>query len=127
MVIWSKTDGNPSCFGFNKCCIINTHISFQQIGGIMKDQWMVNYTCVQNGSKLFESFDIETYEKASHDYFDLTVVDKMQYKGVEDYVKQTTGIECSPLNNNYKKIHDEIEARFSSPLEIKPLVIDTVF
>ena len=96
-------------------------------GGYMNIQWIVNSSPVQNGSKLFESFDITAYKQAFQDYHSLSNADKNQYKGVEDYALKTKGIVCNSLNQSYRKMYEEIEARFSNPLATEPLVIDTVF
>ena len=106
-------------------CVTRGPISLE--GGNMNNQWSASATPVQNGSRLFDPFDVDTYKQAFQDFNALCIEDKKKYKGVEEYITQKTGIVCTPLNQNYKKLHEEIISRLSNPLAIEPLVIDTVF
>ena len=106
-------------------CVTRGPISLE--GGSMNNQWSASATPVQNGSRLFDPFDVDTYKQAFQDFNALCIEDKKKYKGVEEYITQKTGIVCTPLNQNYKKLHEEIISRLSNPLAIEPLVIDTVF
>lgn len=93
----------------------------------MDIQWSVSSVLAANSNKLFEPFDISRYRQAIKAYDEMPPEEKRNYRGREHYVSQTSGIELSPLNNGYRRIVEEMEARFSNPLDYEPLLIDTVF
>ena len=93
----------------------------------MNIQWCVRSEPTDKGSKLFESFDLGLYTKACKAFDELSPEEKGKYKGRDYYAAKTCGLTLSPLNNNYKRMVEEIEARLSNPLDLEPLMIDTVF
>lgn len=90
----------------------------------MNINWNANITPVAKGNKLFEIFDICSYQKIVDEYIKLDSAQKSIYKGQEDYVVQHGGPDLSSLNRNYKKMRDEIDSRLSSGSIPEILTID---
>lgn len=90
----------------------------------MVSQWNASATACKTSSKLFEPFDIKTFDDLSEKYKSLSAEDKGKYKSMDDYVVQHDGPELSNLNRSYMKLVNEVNSRLMSTRLPERLPID---
>ena len=90
----------------------------------MVSQWNASATACKTSSKLFEPFDIKTFDDLSEKYKSLSAEDKGKYKSMDDYVVQHDGPELSNLNRSYIKLVNEVNSRLMSTRLPERLPID---
>lgn len=92
----------------------------------MTYKWMATATPHVNGTKIFEKCEIESYQVAAARFDDLSPSEKGTFKGREDYIVRSTGIQLTPLNRNYLKLIEEINIRLNSQSQFEALSINYV-
>lgn len=90
----------------------------------MVSQWNASATACKTSSKLFDPFDIKTFDDLSEKYKSLSAEDKGKYKSMDDYVVQHDGPELSNLNRSYIKLVNEVNSRLMSTRLPERLPID---
>ena len=80
----------------------------------MNLKWSATITKCTRSTKLFEVFDIEAYVAECKKFHSLSPEDKAKYKGADDFISKNGGSLPLPLNRNYMRLIDEVNARLES-------------
>ena len=91
---------------------------------IMNLEWSATIANCTRSTKLFEKFDIETYDLECKKFHSLPPEDKAKYKGGDDFISKSGGSLPLPLNRNYMRLIDEVNARLKSSKLPERLPID---
>lgn len=86
--------------------------------------WCHSANPCPNGNIVFESFDYEKYRQGIAQFEALENKEKGKFKGQEDFLKKTIGIELTPLNRNYRLLREEIDERLKNPVKPELFPID---
>lgn len=90
----------------------------------MNLDWSATITNCTRSTKLFEVFDIEAYVAECKKFQSLSPEDKSKYKGADDFISKNGGNLPLPLNRNYMRLIDEVNARLESGKLPERLPID---
>ena len=86
--------------------------------------WYSDITACGKGSKLFETFNIDSYTSLCDKYKDLPATDKSNYASMDDYVVKHGGPKLEHLKRSYIKLVEEINSRLMSTELPERLPID---
>lgn len=92
----------------------------------MKTEWKATSKESEKGSVIFESCDIEDYNKASEEYNKLSKSQKAQYKGQQQYIEKTLNVQFSEENLKYIRLMQEVELRMKNVKMPEILNIDSI-
>ena len=86
--------------------------------------WSATISPCAKGSKLFESFDMDFYNKKCAEYDALPQTEKGKYKSRDAYVVIQGGPNLTALNKAYLKLNNEIDSRLKDSSIPERLSID---
>ena len=87
-------------------------------------EWYAAISPCENGSRLFESFDVDSYTSMCNEYIALLAKDKGKYTSMSDYILKHGGPTLTHLNSCYMKLVEEIHSRLMSTSLSERLPID---
>ncbi len=90
----------------------------------MELKWIAEAIPVTDGNTIFEKFDVARYIDMSENYKKLLGGEKKRFKGLDDYITKNGGPSINPLQKNYKKLLDEIDANIEKDLYYDILPVD---
>ena len=92
----------------------------------MIQDWVSEVTHDNNGHKLFQRCDYQSYKEKKMEYDNLLPAAKAKYKGADDYIKRSGGPTISSLNKNYMLLVEEINAQIQSSDVMEIFPIETI-